>query len=481
VIARQSVWTNPEVKKLAAKFIPAADNVMRLQRGDDAECRLFQKIAEQGHYGNPNDRETTRQGTYATTADGTFLASWNDNDPRNVARKLREALQNWNRLKAKGRTSSGEDQLDISQLNRADRFFPEGGLVLKVNTRDLPRVPRQQGVWARAWNQDFAWFTNDEARQFLPGEIAPGQRCKVPRPLVERLARLHFLDNVRGQASPFPAGAIEDATLTSEVAAVDGDLVSLRLEGQTKAVLKGKWPIEAHRDMYRPSVQERGLDLELLGMARFDRKQGRFVGFEVVAVGTRWGGTQFNFRHNDLAPAPFGAVLSLAGKSRVERVAPEHFEDYGWRSHGAHEIEMGVTDSNTAAELEDDTPENALKTFLIALAARDLPTLRSVTQPHPQLQVLLTGPNTTPDELDQLKVRLAHAPIKRLKEGDPVKMPNGETRTIQKEDVRAGRVVLLPTGETLPFRIERVGGSHGHWKVFAAPLIAARKNSASRN
>jgi hypothetical protein len=50
-----------------------------------------------------------------------------------------------------------------------------------------------------------------------------------------------------------------------------------------------------------------------------------------VAVGTRWGGTQYNGRGRDLAPAPFGAVLSLAGESRAERVAPEHFRGYGWR------------------------------------------------------------------------------------------------------------------------------------------------------
>jgi hypothetical protein len=49
----------------------------------------------------------------------------------------------------------------------------------------------------------------------------------------------------------------------------------------------------------------------------------------VVAVGTRWGGTQYNCRDNDLPPAPFGAVLSLAGASRAERVAPTHFRGYG--------------------------------------------------------------------------------------------------------------------------------------------------------
>jgi hypothetical protein len=329
VIARQSVWTDPEVKELAAKFIPAADEVGRLQSGGDAECQLFRKIAEQGHYAGRTRPSRTRQGTYATTADGTFLASWNKNDPRIVARKLREALKNWDRLKAKGRKFLGEDPLEIAQLNRADRFFPEGGLVLKVNTRDLPRDPPQQGRWADAWNQDFVWFTKDEAEQFLARKIGPGRTRKVPRALVERLARFHFLDNVRGQTPPYPACAIEDATLTSRVTAVDCDVVSLRLKGRTKAVQKGDWSIRCFEDMNRPSGQERGLEMKLLGRARFDRKQGRFVGLEVVAVGTRWGGTQYNCRDNDLAPAPFGAVLSLAGASRAERVAPEHFRGYG--------------------------------------------------------------------------------------------------------------------------------------------------------
>ena len=82
MIARQSVWTDPEVKELTAKFIPAADDVGHLQSGKDAECRLFQKIAEQGHFAGRTQPSFTRQGTYATTADGTFLASWNKNDPR---------------------------------------------------------------------------------------------------------------------------------------------------------------------------------------------------------------------------------------------------------------------------------------------------------------------------------------------------------------------------------------------------------------
>jgi hypothetical protein len=82
--------------------------------------------------------------------------------------------------------------------------------------------------------------------------------------------------------------------------------------------------------MNRPSEQERGLKMSLLGHARYDLKESRFVDFEIVAVGTRWGGTQYNGRARDLDPAPFGALLSLAGNARSDRIAPAHFWGYGW-------------------------------------------------------------------------------------------------------------------------------------------------------
>ena len=144
MIARQSVWTDPEVKKLTAKFIPAADEVGRLQSGKDAECRLFQKIAEEGHYAGRTRPSCSARGLMPPRP---TAPSWPPGTKMTrdiVARKLREALKNWDKLKAEGRKFSGEDPLDIAQLDRADRFFPEGGLVLKVNTRDLPRDPPQQ-------------------------------------------------------------------------------------------------------------------------------------------------------------------------------------------------------------------------------------------------------------------------------------------------------------------------------------------------
>jgi hypothetical protein len=319
------------VRELVSSFIPAADEVGHLQSGKDPECRLFQKIAEQGHYAGRSRPTSTRQGTYATTATGELLASWNNNDPRFVARKLQQALAAWDKRKAEKRDSAGQPGLEADKLNRADRFYPEGGLVLRVNTRDLPRERPVDKQWANAWNQDFAWFTRDEAHQFLPERAKVGDEHTIPRPLVERLVRLHLLDNVRGQTSPFPANAVEEARLAVKVTAIKDDVASLRVEGTTRAVQRGKWPIRGFRDMNQPTAQERGLDLKLLGHARYDLKQGRFVDFEVVAIGQRWGGTQYNGRGRDLGSAPFGATLTLAGDARASRVSPEHFWGYGWR------------------------------------------------------------------------------------------------------------------------------------------------------
>jgi hypothetical protein len=44
VIARQSVWTDPEVKDLTAQFITATDEVGRLQSGSDPECLVPRRI-----------------------------------------------------------------------------------------------------------------------------------------------------------------------------------------------------------------------------------------------------------------------------------------------------------------------------------------------------------------------------------------------------------------------------------------------------
>jgi hypothetical protein len=301
------------VLKLAAQFVPAADEVYRmqnLQTGTDPECRLFQKFAEQGHYQWPG---ATRQGTYCVSPSGVLLGSLNSNDPKRIAELLEQSLAKWGMLKREERLLPTDPRKQRAEIKRPERHYPEDGLVLHVTSRDLPREggkasPASAGWRELAWNQDFAWFTKAEARQFVPAEAKVGNRQDLPVGLLHRLACAHLIDNVRGQTFPFEESQVKKARLGTEVTAVDGNVVSLRLEGETRTAMEGR--------------REHGLDLRLLGNATFDLARGRFLAFELVAVGSRWGSTRLNGRRGDTDPAPIGILLTLAGNSPCERVAP---------------------------------------------------------------------------------------------------------------------------------------------------------------
>src|SRR5579862_3315688 len=160
-MARQSVWSDPKVLELAGKFVPAADEVYRmqnLQTGTDPECRLFQKFAELGHYGGRPG--TTRQGTYVATPSGLLLASINSNDPRRIEDMLRRALAKWQTLTRAERLLPNDPNKQWAAIKRPERFYPEDGLVLYVTSRDLPREASKpqpaKGDWrANAWNLDY--------------------------------------------------------------------------------------------------------------------------------------------------------------------------------------------------------------------------------------------------------------------------------------------------------------------------------------
>ena len=110
------------------------------------------------------------------------------------------------------------------------------------------------------------------------------------------------------------------ADLTATVSSVDDGIVALELSGRTEAAVEGegeKWP--------------RGFRTELRGSARWDDRTGRFVAFELVASGERWGATQFNMRDRDRDRSPIGVVLRLAN-SGSPRVAPAFIWQYGWRA-----------------------------------------------------------------------------------------------------------------------------------------------------
>ena len=313
--------------KLAQQFVPAADEVWRLQSGADFDCRLFQEIAEQGHYAGRTQPSATRQGIYAAAPSGKLLASINSRDPKAVAEMLATALERWEALP---RSERRRANLPDQPPSRWETRYPADGLVLAVFVRDVERDPRPDDWRASAWNKDFAWFTREEALALVPESREIGAERAWPAELANRITRCNLVDCVRGQVPPFRREDVELAELVTRVAAVSEDGLELDLTGRTRAVMRGRWPVAGFSDEAAAGEQERGFATELLGRALFEPASGRFTRFELAAVGTRWGGAQFNGRQDDLAEAPIGVLFTLAGSSPAEHVPPAAIWDYGW-------------------------------------------------------------------------------------------------------------------------------------------------------
>jgi hypothetical protein len=319
--------------KLAERFVPAADEVWRLQSGQDLECRLFQEIAEQGHFAGRTQPSATRQGIYAAAPSGKLLASINSRDPKAVAGMLATALERWEALPRAERTRADLPAQPQWHSGRWETRYPADGLVLAVFVRDVEREAQPDDWRASAWNKDFAWFTREEALALVPETREVGAERAWPAELANRLARCNLVDCVRGQVPPFGREDVQLAELVTRVAAVSADGLELEITGRTRAVARGHWPIAGFADEGAAGEQERGFATELVGRALFEPASSRFMRFELVAVGTRWGGTQFNGRQDDLAEAPIGVSFTLAGSWPSERVPPFAIWDYGWPPH----------------------------------------------------------------------------------------------------------------------------------------------------
>ena len=108
------------MQALLKSFVASADEVNRLQSGKDPECRLAQKVFEQGHYAGRTQPTNTRQGIYATTPSGVMLASINANDPKAIAGMLQRALDKWSTLSEAERMQTGDPSAATAQVNRPE-------------------------------------------------------------------------------------------------------------------------------------------------------------------------------------------------------------------------------------------------------------------------------------------------------------------------------------------------------------------------
>ena len=283
--SRQLVWDDPKVLEMLRQCVPVADQLDHLESGTDFESRFLQKAKKQSHPDN-----YSYQGIYLTAPNGVLMAGSHEavHDMKKIETILRQGLEKWQKMPAKDRLLPKEVFAKAvaergGRAGRGQNQYPEGGLVLRLFCRDLPGSPCANPGHKNAWNSDFAWFRKDEALVLVPSKLTPGSKQAVRRDLVERLARFHLVDAVRGSEAPYPKDAVEATQLTAEVVAVTGDRVSLRFEGRTRTSQTGRFFTQdtIGTAWKAPAVQNRGYDAKLLGHAVFDRKAQKFVSFEL--------------------------------------------------------------------------------------------------------------------------------------------------------------------------------------------------------
>ncbi|MCH8969192.1 MAG: hypothetical protein IIA66_08760, partial [Planctomycetes bacterium] len=294
--------------------MPAADEVWRLQRGTDRECRFFQAMADKGHYGGG---QGTRQGIYVCSSSGDFLASINSLNPDTVITTLETALRKWQQLpETVRRRGSAANPMPA---HRWETSYPDHGLVLVSVNRDLVAEQSDVRRTGDRWNRDHVWFSAEEARSWLPADPIPGTVHQLPEPLVRRLARFHLVDNVRGQTLPFAVQEVYGSEIQTEVLERRGQLVRLRISGVTMAVAEGPW-LMGDNDWKPPREFPRTVAVQLLGYATYDLAQTVFTEFEVIAVGHGRGYTQNNDRSRGPQEGTIGFVFTLAEDTPAERV-----------------------------------------------------------------------------------------------------------------------------------------------------------------
>lgn len=305
----KEVFENAEVKELSKAFIPVAEDSGRIEF--DRKYPAFELFHREYPQGS--------QGFFVFTPSGKMLGrSWYQ--PHEVAALLRESSAKWDQM-----SKAERDAMATGTAGKKDEdaVYPKDGLVLHSYMRDLPR---KNGSPRKEWNQEFTWFTKNEARQFIPPKVKVGEQHDVPNVVLHRLVRFTFVDSVIGGTAPFAEEHIKSAKLNARIVRLQNDIAHVEFDGESLAEEVGVWSI--HEDDSDKGPQKRGCKFKIIGNADFSVSRQNFTSFELVACGDRWGGSRFNWRGSDAGIAPMGVVCLLASKEPWERVKPLHLEAY---------------------------------------------------------------------------------------------------------------------------------------------------------
>lgn len=254
-------------------------------------------MSDHGHYGRRRKGQS-RQGIYVFTPDGEFLASINDLAAINVLAMIKSGLEKWEQLPADRKQARADKP--ITPQHRWEQFYPRGGLVLNIHTRDLPESLDPNETQRVTRNRDTAWFSKSEVAELIPVDAIVGDTFEFPSAFVRRLTGYHFVDNTKGQTDSFSETQTTSSTISGKIIRHDDREIEVKISGATLGQVGSD------------RKSGRGVETKLLGRAVYRTELKSFTEFEIVAVGERWGRTRFNDRRRQRDASPIGYVFEMA-------------------------------------------------------------------------------------------------------------------------------------------------------------------------
>lgn len=289
-------------------FLPAADEVWRLQRGGDEECLFFQRAVNGGKVITDNG---TRQGIYVMSPAGKTLARVNSLKPEKVLTMMQDGLAKWNALPEEERWLP--DGFDLVGQERWESSLPQDGLRLERIVRDIPKGGALDGERNPKSNVDSVWFSKEEAWSIFAA-AAPGGWQPFPHKLAQRLACFSLVDNVYGQCMPFDPNDVQTLNLEVRILTTKDLIAHFEIRGHTLAVEDGHWGFADA--MWKPKKNHpHAMETTLLGWAELDIVKQKFRSFDLLAMGRRSGFTELNSRRFRPEPGAIGFSFRLDQRS----------------------------------------------------------------------------------------------------------------------------------------------------------------------
>jgi len=344
VVLRSSFFNEPGVRNLVESFCPVADdsNAIDAQRtwltGDTVR-----------------ELKSKKEGLFVIDAGSGILASTTSSNKNELVATLQKGLAAWGQLPATSRMWGDMKKVAIALKPQPIKIGPNptatiapavpgqpivSDVAVTVQGAPNPRVrpgrgqlnPRVQIADPNSNKLKIRIVSRDLARKdgpvagpefnfyalelptreglVLPTEIKPYKTVDWPKNIVESFFGNGLIDRVRGSGLSFQPKDFQKAILRTTITNITGDMVQMRFDGLANAVAEGRWglaPGEATSD----DLQIRGIDLQLLGHGRYNSATKKWVGFDMIALGTRWGGAPGNFRKDDTRTAPIGFFMSI--------------------------------------------------------------------------------------------------------------------------------------------------------------------------